>query len=246
MVVYEWEKFFWGSIFLTVIAHRHNTLWVNKKGKRFTDEGILMMSEAANAISRQPGRMMYCLFDEKIKESILGDPLDRLEVMLVSSVESPDAIAAFPSKVEKELQRFSAEGKVKISRSLDEIAIWMGINPEVLKDTVEVYNSSCDHGHDMVFAKNPFFLMPLRNPPYYALRCGLGLTVTHGGVKINEHMEALDKEDEPIKGLYAAGVETGATDWDSYNMWLSGHSFGFAINSGRIAGEEAAKYVANH
>jgi fumarate reductase flavoprotein subunit len=121
----------------------------------------------------------------------------------------------------------------------------MGVKPEVLKDTVEEYNSFCDHGRDAGFAKNPIFLMPLRNPPYYALKGGLALTATHGGVKINQRMEALDKEDEPIGGLYAAGVETGATDWDSYNMWLSGHSFGFAINSGRIAGEEAAKYAGN-
>jgi fumarate reductase flavoprotein subunit len=120
----------------------------------------------------------------------------------------------------------------------------MGVKPMVLKNTVDEYNSFCDRGHDAVFVKNRLFLTPLRNPPYYALKCGVALTTTHGGIKINERMEALNKEDEPIPGLYAAGVETGATDWDSYNMWLSGHSFGFTINSGRIAGEEAAEYVA--
>ena len=56
-------------------------------------------------------------------------------------------------------------------------------------------------------------------------------------------MEVVDKEDNPIAGLYAAGVETGAKDWDSYNMWLSGHAFGYTMNGGRIAGEEAGKYI---
>ena len=56
-------------------------------------------------------------------------------------------------------------------------------------------------------------------------------------------MEVLDHDDNPILGLYAAGVETGGTDSDTYNANLTGYSFGFAINSGRIAGESAAKYV---
>jgi fumarate reductase flavoprotein subunit len=244
MVAYEWEEFFFGSRSLTHLTHQHNTLWVNKKGKRFTDEGILMMGDAANAIGRQPGRMMYCLLDEKIKEKILSTPLTHHEMMLVRSEVSADAISTFPGKVESELKRCAGEGKVKISSSLDEIARWMGVEPMVLKNTVDEYNSFCDRGHDAVFVKNRLFLTPLRNPPYYALKCGVALTTTHGGIKINERMEALNKEDEPIPGLYAAGVETGATDWDSYNMWLSGHSFGFTINSGRIAGEEAAEYVA--
>lgn len=56
-------------------------------------------------------------------------------------------------------------------------------------------------------------------------------------------MEVLDKQDNPIPGLYAAGVEAGGTDSDTYNANLSGHSFGFTINSGRIAGENAVKYA---
>jgi fumarate reductase flavoprotein subunit len=91
--------------------------------------------------------------------------------------------------------------------------------------------------------KDRAYLMPLRTPPYYAIKCGLGLVTTHGGVKINHQMEVLNLQDTPIRGLYAAGVETGGTDADTYNVFLSGHSFGFTINSGRIAGENAARYV---
>jgi fumarate reductase flavoprotein subunit len=243
MVVYEWEEFFFGSIALTVISRRHNTVWVNKKGQRFTDEGILIMGDAANPIARQPGKIIYCLFDEKIKESLLTEEFTPLEVMFMGS-EDKEALESFPAKVAKDLQVWAAKGKVRISNSWDDMARWMGAEPEVLKATIEEYNSFCDRGHDDVFAKDRLFLVPLRTPPYYALQCGVSLTNTHGGIKINHRTEALDKDDEPIPGLYAAGIETGGTDWDSYNMWLSAHSFGFAINTGRIAGEEAAKYVA--
>ena len=56
-------------------------------------------------------------------------------------------------------------------------------------------------------------------------------------------MEVLDTKDKPIQGLYAAGVETGGTDSDTYDSHLTGHSFGFTVNSGRIAGETTAKFI---
>ena len=56
-------------------------------------------------------------------------------------------------------------------------------------------------------------------------------------------MEVLDSQGNSIQGLYAAGNDTGDADSDSYNTDLPGHSFGFAINSGRIAGESAAEFL---
>ena len=53
----------------------------------------------------------------------------------------------------------------------------------------------------------------------------------------------LDAEDEPIPGLYAGGSTTGCWESDSYCYEMTGHLLGFAFNSGRIAGENAAAYV---
>jgi fumarate reductase flavoprotein subunit len=56
-------------------------------------------------------------------------------------------------------------------------------------------------------------------------------------------MEVLDHEDNPIPGLFAAGSTTGCWESENYCYELTGHLLGFALNSGRIAGENAAKYV---
>jgi fumarate reductase flavoprotein subunit len=58
-------------------------------------------------------------------------------------------------------------------------------------------------------------------------------------------MEVLNDQDKPIPGLYAAGVDTGGWESDTYCIILAGATFGFAVNSGRIAGENAAKYVSD-
>jgi fumarate reductase flavoprotein subunit len=56
-------------------------------------------------------------------------------------------------------------------------------------------------------------------------------------------MEALDSEDEAIPGLYAAGSTSGCWESENYRYEMTGHLLGFAVNSGRIAGENAVKYI---
>ena len=243
MVVYEWEAFCNSSIFLTVLLRRPCTMWVNRKGERYCDEGIMVAVEAANALSRQPGKESFTIFDESIKNRMLKDRLNPFEAFFLEGEARDRKWSNFADTTLEDLKNGLTCDDVKISRSLAEVANWIGAEPEVLKAEVSKYNEFCEHGRDADFAKDNKHLLPLDNPPYYALRSGIKLTMTHGGIKVNQRMEVVDKEDSAITGLYAAGVETGAKDWDSYNMWLSGHAFGYTMNGGRIAGEEAAKYI---
>jgi fumarate reductase flavoprotein subunit len=245
MVVYEWEAFCTSSVFLTVLLRRPGTMWVNRKGERYCDEGIMVAVEAANAISRQPGKESFTIFDETLKSSMLKDKLTPFEAFFIKGEARDRKWSNFADTALEDLENGVTYDDVKISKSLAELANWIGAKPEALKAEVAEYNKFCEHGRDADFAKDSKHLLPLKNPPYYALRGGIKLTMTHGGIKVNQRMEVVDKEDNPITGLYAAGVETGAKDWDSYNMWLSGHSFGYTINGGRIAGEEAAKFLLN-
>ena len=213
------------------------TMWINRKGQRFTKE-IGKRFEAAHAVFRQAGKEVFCVMDENTINTMLqsnnmpGRPQ-------VSSAES----AAYAEKVKQEFKSQLEKGNVKISNAWEEIAAFIGTTPEILKETVEEYNSSCDRKHDILFAKEPNDLVALRKPPYYAVRCCIRLLVTHGGIKINHKMEAVDKKDNPISGLYAAGVETGGSDWGTYDDGLPAHSFTFSLIQGRTAGENAAKYV---
>ncbi|MFC1945892.1 FAD-dependent oxidoreductase [Chloroflexota bacterium] len=132
------------------------------------------------------------------------------------------------------------EPHVKISSSWNTIAKWMGCEPAVLKASVDEYNNACDHGYDHLFNKRREFMLPLREPPFYAIKGNSDFLDTIGGIKINERMEVLDTDDYPIPSLYAAGVTTGGWQSDTYNDYLPGAASGFAIISGRIAGENAA------
>lgn len=67
--------------------------------------------------------------------------------------------------------------------------------------------------------------------------------VVVGGIKIDEPMEVFDKEEKLMPGLYAAGVEKGGWVSETYVIKLSGYEFGVAVDSGRIAGENAAAFA---
>ncbi len=222
------------------------TVWVNKKGERFIDETVgYNHYQSSNAVVRQPDNICYALLDSRMIETMTEQGLVlAVEQELVLPKRFPECTPGnrLPG-LKRELQVQVDKGLVKISNFWDEIADWIGADRETLRATIDEYNTACDQGYDPIFAKDRKYLLPLHTPPYYAIKCQAGFLSTIGGIKINEHTEVLDKQDNPIPGLYAAGVDTGGWESETYCDVLSGHAFGFAINSGRIAGENAAKYV---
>jgi fumarate reductase flavoprotein subunit len=134
-------------------------------------------------------------------------------------------------------------GAARIASTWDEIAEWMGAKPETLKNTVNQFNTSCDHGYDELFIKDRRYLEPLRTPPYYAIKMVPTILNTIGGTKINYCMEVVNNNHGVIPGLYAAGVDTSGWSHQPYNMRFPGNMLSYAINGRRMAGESAAEYV---
>ncbi len=226
------------SSYLSVVIEEPNTLWLNKKGERFVDEAISFnWPEAGNALNQQPDKISYTLFDEKIKTFFIEKGLIK-------------GTAQFPSgtrmkELEKELLYNEKNDSMKISMSWEEMSRWMGIPFEVLQKSIKEYNNFCDQGFDERFGKDRRYLMPIRTLPFYGFRCVQSFHGTIGGIKINHRMEVLNQEHRPIAGLYAGGIDTGGWESETYCLTLSGSAFGFAINSGRIAGENAVNYILN-
>ena len=108
--------------------------------------------------------------------------------------------------------------------------------------TIDEYNHVCKTGKDELFHKNAKYLRPIKQSPFYACRLYPNAIGSLGGIKINYKTEVLNKEDDVIPGLYAAGLDANSIYGDSYAFVLPGNTMGFALNSGRIAGENAAKY----
>jgi len=215
-------------------------LWVNPRGERFCDEGIAFYDTSiGNANARQKEGYTYSIFDESIKVHVIEKGIDR-------GVGMDNPPGTRPVDFDKELKAAVEKGStdVFVADSIEELARKIGVNPTVLKATVDEYNGFCEKGHDDLFAKDPRYLRPLKGPKFYAVKARTVFLGTLGGIKINHNMEVVDKKGKAIPGLYAVGFDAGGMWGDSYSIRdSSGASAGFATNSGRIAGRNALKYI---
>ena len=209
------------------------SVWVNKNGIRYADETI-HENPATNALLAQPGKTAFALFDDRLVK-IVNDRPNPMANLHTSDKKEPG--------LKETLLKEALSGKWCIaSDNWQDIAKWIGADPAVLQHTIKEYNSFCDAGRDGLFAKDKEALIALRKPPFYAVKFRPLMIDTAGPVQINEFMEVIDKKGKPVPGFYAAGVITSG--WQGNDYRIFGSALGYSLNSGRIAGENAAKYLA--
>jgi succinate dehydrogenase/fumarate reductase flavoprotein subunit len=216
---------------------REPHLMVNLLGERFiNEEAIKNPAFTGNAISRQKDRCAFLIFDETTKKHMEKKGLDFInQVFHFTTFENLD------DKIENAMEQGIED--IFIADSLKALADKTGIDPDGLNKTINEYNLSCENGYDTLFNKNHKFLRPVKEPKFYAGRhfpTGYG---TLGGIKINYKTEVLAKDWKVIPGLYASGTDACSIYGDTYVFVLPGNSLGFAVNSGRIAGENAVQYL---
>jgi fumarate reductase flavoprotein subunit len=214
-------------------------LWVNQSGERFIDEGNFVTEYRANAIARQKNACAYCILDGSSKTYLEEKGLDCVPVLAPFTEQALDIDDII------KVVRASGQKNVFVANSLAELGNEIGISSDAFQKTVDEYNTFCDKGHDDLFAKNSRFLRPVRTPKFYAFKIRNMAYTTLGGLKINERTNVLDTEGEAIPGLYAAGDV--ANEPMSYDVALAhvlrGGPMSFALNTGRIAGKNALKYM---
>ena len=216
---------------------RQPHLLVNLLGERFMNEEIMPNPAfTGNAISRQKNRSAFLIFDENIKKHMETVGFDSFhDVFPFTKVRDLDGLMESAFKV--------GYRDVFVADSLEELAGKTGIELDGLKRTVEEYNGFCDKGFDPIFNKSCKLLRPVKTPKYYAGKFLPGAYGSLGGIKINYKTEVMDKHWKKIPGLYAAGTDACSIYGDTYVFILPGNTMGFALNSGRIAGENAAEYI---
>ena len=223
-----------GYAALNLLLGKPYNVWLNRFGQRFADEGIVYnFAQAANACMRQPRGEMWVLFSQAALEKTLADGRDMIELIHIA--------ANAEEQLEQTIADAIADGKMVRAANPAELAAFIGCGEQNITESIAEYDAFCRQGRDGLFAKSPRYLMPLGTGPVYAIRAGADMLITHGGIRVDSQFRALDKKHLPLKNLYIAGVDFGGADADVYNVEMSGHGFGFALNSGRMAGENAAR-----
>ena len=227
------------SHFMLDACFRQPALLVNQKGVRFMDEGQMgNTTYTGNAINLQPGRYAYCIMDRNLIKHYAKNGPDIFDI-----VHPAESFHMFEQAAEQ--TKASGYDCYYEAETIEELAEKLGINPDVLSNTLDEYNDMCDVNLDHQFHKNPTYLRPItgRKGGFIAVRFYIAAYGTIGGVRTNKYGEVLDNNQEPIPGLYSAGSDCNTIYGDSYNFTLCGNTMGFAVNSGRMAGEAIADYI---
>jgi fumarate reductase flavoprotein subunit len=214
-------------------AFRQPNLMVNLQGERFMNEEVIgNTTYSGNAIGRQKESCGFMIFDSATKRYYEKNGLDFNDFFKLESLDA-------------NIEQVYREGcdSIYIADSLEELAAKTRINLNGLRNTVKEYNTACEAGYDNIFEKSHKYLRPIKEPKYYASKMIASAYGSLGGIKINYKTEVLNNNFDVIPGFYAAGVDTNTIYGDSYIFIMPGNTMGFAVNSGRMAGENAAIYV---
>ncbi len=195
-------------------------LVVNVRGERFVDEGAdfrnLTYAKYGREILEQPRRAAFQVFDQKVVHRLR----DEYRIPQVTKAEAG---------------------------TIEELARKLEIDPEGLARTVREFNAAVEPGEydpsildgkgtKGITPPKSNWALPIDTPPYVGYGVTCGITFTFGGLRVTARAEALDTEDRPIPGLYAAGELVGGLFYHNYPGG-SGLMAGSVL--GRIAGEEA-------
>lgn len=143
-----------------------------------------------------------------------------------------DSIAGKASPWNEEtLLRDVKKGLVIKAATLEELATKINIPVENLRASVSTWNKNAAAGRDPEYGRTVG--LAAFSAPYYAYRNTPGNLGAIGGLKINQQCNVLDVYNQPINGLYAAGLNAGG--WIGSYYPGSGTAIGGIIHQGRRA-----------
>lgn len=233
-------------------------LWVNKNGNRFcNEETIFEYAATGNVLYEQPDGMAWAIFNQKTVDLVKQKGFVALADLYGTWKNNPQKYMEFNAPVDtKELNKWQntpydltpfleegvKAGEVVKGSTLEELGQKANMDKQTFDTSIKKYTEMIANGKDTQFFKDPKYLYKLDKGPYYAMKITTRCLGTLGGVKINENIQAIDTRDKTIPGLWVAGNDAGGMYGNSYVMFEGG-TLGFAYNSGRIAGENAAKHA---
>ena len=194
---------------------------VNKESKRFVNEGPGETDETYESVTRrifnQTDGMAWCILDGKLK--------DIPNQAVAIKTEQP-AIEA---------------------TTLEELAVKLGLSASILESTVKEFNQACVDGPFDPTRVDGLATQGIHPPksnwarrldvgPYKAYPIISSIVFTFGGLKTDSSARVLNRDGDPIAGLYAAGEAQGLyyKNYTGATSVLKGAVFG------RIAGRDAA------
>lgn len=228
------------------LTHSKYTVLVNLNGKRFACEPLAPRMDpfdTGHVLTQLPRGKSYFLFSANTLQEIIwesrkpfsnpGSPFAPIPLPDLDVVDGwfTDGIRTNPAEAFR-------------AASLDDLARQLCMDPAILRATTEEYNQACQDGRDWLFCKPADALVPLLDPPFYALGGKLNTDGAFGGVRVNANMQAYAADGSILENLYVTGDFASGR-----HISLDGvkrqalNDMSWALSSGFIAGSHIKSRV---
>jgi tricarballylate dehydrogenase len=210
-----------GGIITRITAIPHGIV-VDRAGGRFHDEGEdarkTHFAQWGARIADRPGQIAYLILDAKALARALPTALPPIKADTVGT-----------------------------------LATELGLDPVALENTIREFNAAITSTGDLSLAERRTAgldppksrgAMPIAVAPFAAYPMRPGVTFTHFGVAVDDHMRVVTNDGHPLSNVFAAGMIMAA------NVLGEGYLAGLGITLcavfGRLAGEEAARQASSN
>lgn len=190
--------------------------------------------------------------EEKPRASFLGIPIQygkdgKPLQMVMDKIGFQDDLKKMEKKpVDLEHLRELSHMKgrhVCMADTLEDLADQMGVPREKLVETVGRYNGLCEKKQDDDFCKDPDYLFPINQPPYFAFKACLGSDGVFGGLRVDSYCRVLGSNG-PVEGLYCGGdAASGIHLKENHRRTEAMADFTWANASGFLAASDIHRYL---
>ena len=197
-------------------------IYVNARGERFVNEG-LMFNFTASAINTNAYRGgVWTIIDQSFIDAM-------------AEKTGTDVMGTT-------VKDYTEAGWMVSADTVEELADKIGVDAERLAATVEKWNGYFDEAEpqDAEYLRDLSSCQRFDTAPYYAVMTNSSFLVTVSGLTIDPDSRVLDKNEQPIVGLFATGNTSGGMFADQYPRNLPSTSVGRAVTTGFVAGRTAA------
>lgn len=199
------------------LVRRPREIWVNKSGKRFTDESIEVNTDHEHVLLDQEEQTLWAI----------GDWPGLSEGQSIIRGWTPDDFV-------KAAQQ--GTGIVYIGDTLEELAVAAGLPPGNLVATVRDWNATVADNSEW----SKWTQMSITTPPFVAIRCQGTILTTFSGLWTDSEHRVMKEDGSTFTNLYAIGEVMGVAAW-SGESWPSGMCLTPALSLGRLLALELAE-----
>lgn len=204
------------SIQMQMPIKNNGVVFINKEGKRFTNEYSAASSDRriTEDILKQTNAECYAVYNDTIyKEFMAIEEKDFFDEYRMTGIDN--------------------SGLVIKADTIQELAEKMGVDVTAMSDTMANLKADGIGNEKVVEVADTY-----QSGPYYAVLVTPGVMDTLGGLDTDTIGRVLNTKGKPIKGLYAAGEVMGNTQGAYYSVGL-----GEAVVFGRLSARNAIEYI---